>query len=68
MMKLAPPTMNTVEWISAYAETHCPNSGTDSCHARVNEYKNGGYPKQFGVYSGRFGGFEKVGDRIRVSI
>jgi hypothetical protein len=60
MMRMAPPTMRSVEWVSAYAETRCPHSGHDSCQGRVDEFKKGNYPEKFGVYGNNFNPFEQV--------
>lgn len=60
IMRMAPPTMRTVEWVSAYAETRCPHSGPESCQGRVDQFKKGSYPVQFGVYSPQFNPFEQV--------
>jgi hypothetical protein len=58
MMRMAPPTMKTVEWVCAYAETRCPHTGRYSCQGNVDEFKKGKYPASF--TNGYFNSFEQV--------
>jgi hypothetical protein len=57
MMQMAPPTIKTVEWVAAYAETRCSHF---ECQVRIDQFKNGNYASSFGVYIGGFNTFEKL--------
>ena len=60
MLRMAPPTMQAVEWVAAYAETRCAHTGKFSCQQHVEDFKKGKYPEKFGVYDNRFNSFEQV--------
>ena len=61
MLRMAPPTMRTLEWVCAYCETRCDHH---SCVEGVAMYKQGRYPK---LFLGTFNAFEAT-SLVRIQV
>ena len=46
LLRMAPPTMRTLEWVCAYCESRCDHH---DCVDKAAAYKEGNYPQTFGM-------------------
>lgn len=56
ILRMAPPSRETLEMVCAYAETRCQNRTI--CQSTVDRFKSGGFPDAFGMY--QFSGFQEM--------
>ena len=60
LLRMVPPSIESLEYCCTYAETRCTNHHGQNCRQYLEAFKNGDYPESLGVYQLRFNGFEQV--------
>ena len=60
LLRMVPPSIESLELVCTYAETRCTTHEQQSCGQSMAAFKNGDYPEMLGVYQLRFNGFEQV--------
>ena len=60
LLRMVPPSIESLEYSCTYAETRCNRYHRQSCEESMTAFKNGDYPESLGIYQRYFNDFEQV--------